>query len=290
LWRIRDLGEGPLVDEWVDERVAQRVFTDTFSALAVSPPMADGRYKLVVGTQAGEVWALDPDSLTWAPTLGLSLAEATPTATPLPTLIPTAVVTPTLATTSTRPLTATPTLTPTPAVSATRLATPTPGAALSGEPPAGLFRPGGVFAPQWESNVALQNQLGWATTALPGSTSAAQQPFERGVMIWRGDVGQIFVLSNDNRWFAYADTFVEGQAESDASLVAPAGKLQPIRGFGKLWREQVGLREQLGWATGKESGVTAQVQPFEHGFLIRLGGLVYALVEQADGQKKWLIV
>jgi hypothetical protein len=289
-WRIRDLGEGPLIDNWVDERVTQRVFTNTFSALALSPPLSDGSYVLMVGTRGGELWVLNPTNLTWAPTLGLSFVEATPTATLLPTLPPT----------ETPPLTPAVTATPAPAVkvaitptvllTATIVATATPGAPLADEPPAGLFRPGGAFAVQWENSLALQSQLGWATTPLPSSPNAAVQSFERGIMLWRGDTAEIVVLSNDNRWQAYTDRFVEGQAERDPTIVAPAGKLQPIRGFGKLWREQAGVRDQLGWAIGKEGGVTALVQSFEHGFLIRLGGLVYALVEQGDGQRVWLVV
>ena len=40
----------------------------------------------------------------------------------------------------------------------------------------------------------------------------------------------------------------------------PAGLLQPIRGFGKIWRETSGVRDKLGWATVPEQGFDTQWQ------------------------------
>jgi hypothetical protein len=46
--------------------------------------------------------------------------------------------------------------------------------------------------------------------------------------------------------------------ESDPSIVPPEGYYQPVRGFGKLWREE--LRSALGWALAPERSYTAQYQ------------------------------
>jgi hypothetical protein len=61
--------------------------------------------------------------------------------------------------------------------------------------------------------------------------------------------------------------------------VPPEGRRQPIRGFGKVWREQLGGPEApIGWATASESGGTLLIQPFVRGTLLRgFGADVYVL-------------
>ncbi|MBC7225946.1 MAG: hypothetical protein H5T61_01755, partial [Thermoflexales bacterium] len=100
------------------------------------------------------------------------------------------------------------------------------------------------------------------------TTWAAEEPFERGRMIWLQEVRTesnvyqkvILVLYNDGRYEKYADTFVDGEMESDPSIVPPAGLYQPIRGFGKLWRTNSHVRDGLGWATAPEQGFYTQWQ------------------------------
>ncbi len=100
------------------------------------------------------------------------------------------------------------------------------------------------------------------------TTWAAEEPFERGRMIWLQEVRTestvyqkvILVFYNDGRYEKYADTFVDGEPESDPSIVPPAGLYQPIRGFGKLWRTNTGVRERIGWATAPEQGFHTQWQ------------------------------
>lgn len=60
----------------------------------------------------------------------------------------------------------------------------------------------------------------------------------------------ILVFYDDGRFEKHADTFVEGEPESDPTIVPPAGLYQPIRGFGKLWWTNASVRDRLGWATG----------------------------------------
>jgi hypothetical protein len=128
--------------------------------------------------------------------------------------------------------------------------------------------------------------------AVPASSVAAFQQFENGVMIWAGSQNTIFVIYASNkapRWSQYPDTWKDGMPDSDPGLVPPAGMLQPIRGFGLVWRGKRGVRDRLGWATGPE-------MPFQGDFQLDTDGNRY--VEGAHGEvyrlsgdfKSWLLV
>jgi len=99
-------------------------------------------------------------------------------------------------------------------------------------------------------------------------TWAAEQPFEHGRMIWLDEVhvkdftfqGLILVLYDDGTYEYYEDAWTEDMPESDPAIVPPTGLLQPIRGFGKVWRDNTGVRDGLGWAIDTEQGFTATWQ------------------------------
>ena len=98
----------------------------------------------------------------------------------------------------------------------------------------------------------------------PATTSAAaEQQFESGRLIWLEAENIIYAFHNDGHFQRYPNTWQEGQPESDPSLIPPDGHYQPVRGFGQLWRNQPGLRDQLGWALAPEQGYTTMHQ-FEH--------------------------
>lgn len=89
-------------------------------------------------------------------------------------------------------------------------------------------------------------------------TPAAIQHFERGVMIWLQSSRSIWVLYEDEqRVERYDDAFIDGNPEFDPRYVPPAGKLQPVRGFGLVWRTQPRVQNQLGWAITPEQGYIA---------------------------------
>lgn len=61
------------------------------------------------------------------------------------------------------------------------------------------------------------------------------------------------------------DKWKEGMPDTDPSIVAPPGLLQPIRGFGLAWRTSDNptgrpLRGLLGWAVEEERGYTARLE------------------------------
>ncbi len=92
---------------------------------------------------------------------------------------------------------------------------------------------------------------------------AADQPFERGHMIWIQDRDEILVLFADEhvrRWRVFVDLFEEGMPEYDPTLTPPPGRFQPIRGFGLVWRNDPEVRDRLGWALRPEQGFTTRVQ------------------------------
>jgi hypothetical protein len=96
----------------------------------------------------------------------------------------------------------------------------------------------------------------------------AQQPFEGGLMIWESDTRQIYVLLDDGTWQGFADTWTEGvDLAYDPNLPPPP--VQPQRGFGKVWREQLGGPEAaIGWALANERAVDGWRQHFDGGMLI----------------------
>jgi len=106
-------------------------------------------------------------------------------------------------------------------------------------------------------------------SAEPTSTQAAEQRFEKGRMLWLKELhyrsetasGVILAFYDDGSWARFDDTWREGDPEADPAIVAPAGRLQPIRGFGKVWREHAEVRAGLGWALEPERAFTATWQP-----------------------------
>jgi hypothetical protein len=130
-----------------------------------------------------------------------------------------------------------------------------PTATLTLTAPTGTPEPGSTAAP---TNTALPPNF---PTPVSAQISMAEQLFEGGRMFWLQPTGQIWVLqvTGEGRgaWTIYPDTFIEGEPETDPSIVPPEGLLQPDRGFGKLWREVPAVREALGWAVTPEFGYTS---------------------------------
>ena len=94
-------------------------------------------------------------------------------------------------------------------------------------------------------------------------SAAAEQHFQRGVMIWVEAEDRILVLFDDGnspRWKPYRDEWDAGEPVSDPELVPPPGLYQPVRGFGLLWRTEPSVRERLGWAVDQEMAYQTMVQ------------------------------
>ncbi len=128
--------------------------------------------------------------------------------------------------------------------------------------------------------------------AAPLVSAAAEQPFEHGLMIWVEAEDTVYVLvaapGSVPNWRRYNDEWQEGDAPDDPALLPPPGYYQPQRGFGLVWREETGVRQQLGWATAPEVGFTTIVQrtsypKYNHTYIQAAGGGVWHL--QPEGSR-----
>ncbi len=101
----------------------------------------------------------------------------------------------------------------------------------------------------------------WSCPDGPAITAnAAEQAFENGRMLWTEHDLSIYVLLNDGTYHAYDDTWTAAEPDRDPAIIPPADRYQPVRGFGKVWRTQPDMRDQLGWALALERGFETQLQ------------------------------
>jgi hypothetical protein len=116
------------------------------------------------------------------------------------------------------------------------------------------------------------------------SVSAVMQPFERGYMIWQSDTRQIYVLYNGGSAGRYQDSWVQGETFDTGT--PPTGLIAPERGFGKIWTQQIGVRDNIGWAIGQEQPYNMQIQAsgalrYPHTYFTLFDGRVVDLVENS---------
>ena len=118
--------------------------------------------------------------------------------------------------------------------------------------------------------------MGCATNRLHQTWSAVER-FERGWMYWRQDADRIYVMSSSRKWQGFADIWNEGEPV-DGGLTPPPGLLEPVRGFGKIWREKLGgPGAAIGWAVEEERGADRQIQDFQRGVILIADGQLYVL-------------
>ena len=128
----------------------------------------------------------------------------------------------------------------------------------------------GAFAPA----VAVLAGRGSRAVPLGNSTGSASgvaisyQPFEGGFMLYLNTTDRVYVLNRTGQQLvSYADTFNENGQDAVAPGPRPNTYL-PVRGFGKIYRENPGVQTALGLALAPERGYIARVQSFERGLLL----------------------
>ncbi len=268
VWRTTDDGE--TWSRWRDPRLVNLDYENALTALAVTPELETGGYQLLVGARDGQLWILTPQvkSPTGQRSNDAIVAdiqdepEPADETTEQPKLISGEEITDTVSSTDTVNY-------------------------LKATPPEGLYHPDGSLATIWEAFVKTRDELGWAKTELSTNISAAFQPFERGAMLWNGDSQMITVLYDDGTYQQFKDTFEEGDQEFDPSLTPPGGALQPIRGFGEVWRENQTVRNGIGWALTKESGYNGFLHHFEKGELITTPSGTVQLIPDGEFSGIW---
>lgn len=102
-------------------------------------------------------------------------------------------------------------------------------------------------------------------------------------MIWAS--GPIFVLYSDGRYQKFDDTFVAGVDPESSFLSPPPGLLEPVRGFGKIWRNYPDIRTNIGWGNAPEVGGQTIMLRFDRGWMLDLTerGDVLILIEDPTG-------
>ena len=115
-------------------------------------------------------------------------------------------------------------------------------------------------------------------TATLGQIQVAEEVFEHGRMFWIQPQEQIWVMYDNGQgtgqWQVYENSYKDGEPETDPSIVPPDGKYQPVRGFGKLWREHPEIKDKLGFGITPEFGYVSNYEYHPGG--------------QVDAQGKWV--
>lgn len=244
---------------WID----QSVYFDRWVSLGTYYFVANGNEYVYLDDVTGEPYAshkIGFDAVKFVSKEG----GVTPTSVP-PTATPAApTATPVGPTATAMPPTATPvgpTATPVPPTRTPVPPTPTP--TLPACPITPILGFGGV----WSSNATVRARLG-CPVEVENSHWSAEETFVGGYMFWRSDLLLVYAMYGDGTWQSFADTWQNGDLEWDPMIVPPSGLYQPKRGFGKVWREQPGVRDKLGWATSMERGLGADYQGYQGGLML----------------------
>lgn len=157
----------------------------------------------------------------------------------------------------------------------------------------------GPFADLWQLHF---NVLGCPIQNAPIVTTASEQRFENGYMLWRKDKDQIYVVYEDGEqvgtFQAFDNQWLPGDPLYSCKTSQPAGRSQPQMGFGKVWCQLGAESAPIGWAlTDQESyfdpGETETdflIQDFEGGVIFRnseggLSGYAYILFDDGTFQQ-----
>ncbi len=89
--------------------------------------------------------------------------------------------------------------------------------------------------------------------------AASAQQFENGLMLYRGDTGEIYVFGN--RGVTLVQSSIYDYLGTPEALTPPEGRLVPDGRFGRVWATIAGVRDDLGWATSSLVSYDALTQP-----------------------------
>jgi hypothetical protein len=129
------------------------------------------------------------------------------------------------------------------------------------------------FGQVWQENPDIRRRFGCPVAGEVGIVEMVVERFEFGVMVWRGDTRTIYVYiggQNDTfgTWHQVRDTWTDAEPTPRPSGTPPPGMYEPVRGFGKVWRENPDIRRDLGWAVERERAAGGAWQEFQYGFAL----------------------
>ena len=150
-------------------------------------------------------------------------------------------------------------------------AAPIPNQAVAPAPVSCPSPPTGNFGALYVSAPDLSGLLGCPVGA-EFQVISALQDYERGAMVYlAGSPGTIYALDAvSGRFNRFNDTWQSGVDPERGGETPPAGFIEPVRGFGKVWRDSPVVRQALGWAITQEAGNESRVLVFERGRMIYL--------------------
>ncbi len=143
--------------------------------------------------------------------------------------------------------------------------------------------PSGGFAAVYNSDPSLAAQMGCPLGVI--SFASASQTYQTGEMLWMAGPPQaIYALFSSGRFNRYDDTYNAVTDPASGGETPPAGLIEPVRGFGKVWRT-FGEVRALGWATSDEAGGQSTAQVFERGQMVYLPqrGMIFVLITDNGG-------
>ena len=163
------------------------------------------------------------------------------------------------------------------------------------------FEAQGRFREIWLSLEDAIQLLGYPTGPEIAERDFAQQYFEHGIMYWWSNpAGSNFVwiletpdgdFDQGPIWKRYIDTW-EGDETYSCEQARQNGLVGPVRGFGKIWCEQVGLSTQLGGPLETELGSSgntpfSRIQFYQGGVILYnpLKSEVFVLFDQGKWQR-----
>ncbi len=124
------------------------------------------------------------------------------------------------------------------------------------------------FGQVWYHNPTVREKLGCPVEPEKGF-NAIEQGFQYGYVVNNQDTKNMYILFGKiGRWTTFPDTWQQGDAVYNPSLIPPAGYYQPGYGIGKMWRNEDNYSQRLGWAIWPQRPVAASAQKFEHGEML----------------------
>ncbi len=129
----------------------------------------------------------------------------------------------------------------------------------------------GVLLDFWDK---YRERLGCPEQSEPVA-GGAEQTFENGYMFWSRSLEEFVVTIgvNEGKWYFITKTdFNPSGAGCDPDIRQPTSPnlIQPVRGFGGIWCENLEIQKAIGYATEKEHDeVDVLLQKFEGGVILR---------------------
>lgn len=138
--------------------------------------------------------------------------------------------------------------------------------------------PDPAFGESWSAD-SVPRRLG-CPIQIAAPFRGVSQVFERGVMYWRGDTGEIWAIATSGPSAGQYWYLPQSGEAMNEDITPPGGLRVPVRGFGGVWRNQAGVRDALGFARTDEEEHAMQSQRFDGGllFLDSSAALVFALI------------